>query len=99
MSVKPVLINGEWRTSTGTKTFHAVNPATKEQLPEEFPVSPWNEVEQAIQAAAKAAEIVRDWPGSRFAAFLRKYADLIEAKADALVKAGIGVVCAWNLHK
>jgi NADP-dependent aldehyde dehydrogenase len=87
MSVKPVLINGEWRTSAGSKTFHAVNPATKEKLPEEFPVSPWNEVEQAIQSAANAADIVREWPGSRFAAFLRKYADLIEAKTDALVKA------------
>jgi len=87
MSVKPVLINGEWKASAGTKTFHAVNPATEEQLPEEFPVSPWSEIEEAIQAAAKAAEIVRSWPGSRFADFLRKYADLIEEKTDALVKA------------
>ncbi|MBD3675995.1 MAG: aldehyde dehydrogenase (NADP(+)) [Planctomycetaceae bacterium] len=87
MSVKPVLINGEWKPSLGTKTFHAVNPATKEQLPEEFPVSPWSEIEEAVQASAKAAEVVRNWPGSRFADFLRKYADLIEDKSDALVKA------------
>ena len=87
MSVKPVLINGEWKISSGTHTFHAVNPATKEQLPEEFPVSPWSEIDEAVQSAAKAAEVVRNWPGSRFADFLRKYADLIEQRADALVKA------------
>ena len=25
--------------------------------------------------------------------------DAVNRTADALVKAGIGVVCAWNLHK
>lgn len=87
MSVKQVLIGGQWIDSTGTDTFQAVNPATTEPLPDLFPVSPWPEIESAIVAASKAAEIVREWPGSRFAAFLRTYADLIEARSDALVAA------------
>lgn len=87
MSVKPVLVNGEWKASRGTKTFHAHNPQTREKLPETFPISPWDEIEEAIHAADRAAFNVRNWPGARFAKFLRRYADKIEERTDALVKA------------
>ena len=87
MSVHPVLIDGQWKASSGTQTFHAANPATKEPLADEFPVSPWEEIEEAIEAAHRASEIVRSWPGSRFAKFLRRYADLIEESTDSLVEA------------
>lgn len=87
MTVKPILLNGEWKPSRGAKTFHATNPATREKLPETFPVSPWIEIEDAVNAAGRAAETVRKWPGSRFARFLHRYADLIEQRSDALVKA------------
>ena len=36
--VQPILVNGEWIQSTSTKTFQAVNPVTKEDLPHVFPV-------------------------------------------------------------
>lgn len=85
MSVQQVLINGQWVSSKGTETFTAVNPATRAALPDSYPVSPWSEVEQAIQAAAKAFEQVRNWPGEKFAAFLEAYAAGIEARTDALV--------------
>lgn len=83
----PVLIDGQWLASSGTKTFQAVNPATEETLPGEFPVSPWSEIDQAIQAAADASKQMRGWPGSRFADFLEAYANEIEARTDALVAA------------
>lgn len=84
MSVQPVLIDGQWRESAGKETFQAVNPATKEPLPEQYPVSPWEEVEAAVNAAAAAFRTVRSWPGERFAAFLERYADRIDARAGEL---------------
>ncbi|HAH49577.1 MAG TPA: ketoglutarate semialdehyde dehydrogenase, partial [Planctomycetaceae bacterium] len=85
MQIQPVLINGQWITSTGTTIFQAVNPATKVELEPEFPVSTWDEIEAAIEAAADAAKAMRGWPGERFAAFLEAYANEIENRADELV--------------
>ncbi len=85
MTVQPVLIDGQWRASVGTDTFQATNPSTKSLLPEPFPVSPWSEVEQALQAADAAFAVVRQWPGERFARFLETYANAIESRADAIV--------------
>src|SRR6187402_920213 len=85
-SVHPVLINGQWSTSAGRETFTAVNPATRQPLPDVYPVSPWSEVEAALVAADRAFQTVRNWPGERFAKFLEAYADRIEAKAAALVE-------------
>lgn len=87
MSVRPVLIGGEWRASTCTKTFRAANPATTEALAEEYPVSPWTEVEEAIDAAFEASRAVRGFGGDRFAAFLERYADNVDARAAELVEA------------
>ena len=53
MPVHPVLIDGVWRASSGAKTFQAVNPATKDQ----FPVSPWNEIELAVLAASRSLRL------------------------------------------
>lgn len=70
----------------GEQTFQAINPATREPLDEVYPVSPWNEVEEAVHAAARAATHVRHWPGDRFAAFLEAFATDIEAHADKLIE-------------
>ena len=86
MTVQRVLIDGQWTISAGTSTFQAVNPRTTEPLPESYPVSPWSEVEQVLDAANRAAEAVRGWSGDRFAAFLDKFADRIEARAAAIVE-------------
>jgi len=86
MSLQPVLIDGEWVASGGTETFQAANPATGESLPDEYPVSPWEEIERVLQASAAAARQMRGWPGERFAAFLEEYADRIESRADELVQ-------------
>ncbi|MDA1162545.1 MAG: aldehyde dehydrogenase (NADP(+)) [Planctomycetota bacterium] len=80
-----VLINGQWRASTGTTFFQAVNPATCEPIDGSYPVSPWDDLEQVIAASVEASREMRGWPGERFAAFLERYADRIEARADELV--------------
>jgi len=86
MTVQRVLINGTWEASRSTTTFQAVDPSTREPLPDEYPVSEWSEVLRMIEAAAAAADRMRGWPGSRFEAFLNRYADRIEARSDALVE-------------
>jgi len=85
MSIQPVLIEGAWRQSSGSKTFQALNPATQTALPDVYPVSPWSEVEAAVKAAAGAAREIASWPGERFARFLERYADRIEGRAAELV--------------
>ncbi|MEZ6039363.1 MAG: aldehyde dehydrogenase (NADP(+)) [Planctomycetaceae bacterium] len=84
---QPVLINGQWKTSSGTKTFQAVNPATEQPMPQVFPVSPWSEISEALEAAAAVSRETRGWSGVRFAEFLESYARQIESRSDALVEA------------
>ncbi len=86
MSVQPVLINGQWRSSSGKESFQAVDPSTKQPLAEHFPISPWAEIEEVIRHSAEAAAIVRNWPGERFAAFLEDYATRIEARAADIIE-------------
>ena len=86
-SIQPILLNGHWTASSGTTFFHAVNPITEELLPNKFPVSPWEEIDKAIEAAADVSRQMRGWPGARFADFLECYAKEIEARTDQLVEA------------
>lgn len=83
---QPVLLNGQWVSSQGTSGFHAVNPATEQELPGHFPVSPWAEIDSALNAAFETAREMRGWPGSRFADFLETYAAEIDQRADQLVE-------------
>lgn len=83
--VFPVLIGSGWKASAGTRTFVAENPATGEALPGSYPVSPWSDVEEALRTAHAAWRGTRDWGGERFAKFLERYAELIEAGAGELV--------------
>ncbi|WP_274962962.1 aldehyde dehydrogenase family protein [Thioclava electrotropha] len=85
MSLQPVLIAGEWRAADASSSFQSHNPATREALPDEYPVSNWSDCEAALQAAAEAAAVMRVMPGERIAAFLEAFADGIEARQEALV--------------
>jgi NADP-dependent aldehyde dehydrogenase len=64
-----------------------MNPATKASLADEFPISPWPEVEAAIDAASDAATRLRGVNRELFATFLESYAANIESRADELVAA------------
>ena len=83
--MQPVLLNGRWQSSQAKQGFRATNPANKQPLEDEYPLSGWSEVESALDAAAAAFEAVRGWPGERFARFLEAFADGIESNADAIV--------------
>lgn len=85
MTIQSVLIDGQWRASAATDFFQSENPRTQEALPELYPISPWDEVDQALAAADRAFQTVRGWPGKVFAGFLEAYADAIESRASDLI--------------
>jgi NADP-dependent aldehyde dehydrogenase len=85
-SVQPILSNGSWVSSVGSTVFQAVNPTTQQALPQVFPVSPWSEIDKIIGASFRVSQEMRGWPGIRFAEFLERYAQEIEARADLLVE-------------
>lgn len=80
----PVLINGNWKPATAFKTFNACNPSTGAMLPETYPGSKWEDLDEALTAAAAAARELRKTPASKIADFLRRYASLIEERGDAI---------------
>lgn len=51
-----------------------------------YPVSPWPEIEEAIEAAANAFEELRQVSPKKIAEFLEKFADRIETRRDEFVQ-------------
>lgn len=83
-TVQPVLIAGQWRPSQSSGTFQAEDPATKQLLPERFPISTWADCDQALTAAARAAEVLRRTSPDAIAKFLERYAERIEQRREEL---------------
>ncbi|MEM6279215.1 MAG: aldehyde dehydrogenase (NADP(+)) [Verrucomicrobiota bacterium] len=86
MSTLPVLIAGEWRESSSVGTFLSENPATKEALPDVYPISGWEDCEAALAAAAETFLEMRKLSGARIAEFLETLANEIESHKDELVE-------------
>lgn len=86
MQYQHILIAGQWRAPKNpVGYFNAVNPANKQTLPEVYPVSGQEDVEEAITAGKRAAAELRKVPRERFAQFLEVFADKIQARTDELV--------------
>jgi 2,5-dioxopentanoate dehydrogenase len=85
MPTHPVLIAGRWRESRSTGSFHATNPATGERIEGDFPVSSWADCNDALNAAAGAAILLRAMQPERIARFLTRFAERIEARALEIV--------------
>ncbi len=81
-----VLIGGDWRPAQAAGSFRAENPAAREPLPDEYPISSWSDCDAALSAAATAAAELRRLPTGRLADFLERYAQRIEARAAELVE-------------
>jgi NADP-dependent aldehyde dehydrogenase len=90
---QPILIAGRWRPANASGTFRAENPARREAL-DEFPVSTWEDCDEALRVAASAfhARWVNDpspemrHDPAEFAAFLDDYAARIEARKAEIVE-------------
>jgi 2,5-dioxopentanoate dehydrogenase len=86
MSVQSVLIAGRWRPANSASKFRAENPATREPLGDQYPISTWQDCDEALSAAAAAFEVLRGLPAARLAAFLDAFAERIEARKDEIVR-------------
>jgi len=80
-----VLVANRWRPANFSGYFRAENPATKEPL-DEYPVSTWDDCDEALSAAVEAFEELRKLPAAKLAEFLEAYAGRIEARKDEIVK-------------
>ena len=65
-----VLIAGTWRPANAEGTFQPDNPTTKEKTGEVYPVSTVEDVEEAVEAAAVAAEQIAEIGDEIIAQFL-----------------------------
>jgi 2,5-dioxopentanoate dehydrogenase len=85
MTFEPVLIAGEWRSSQNPGgMFSAYNPTTKTALPEQYPVSGLEDVEDALQAAQDAVIALRSHTPEDIARFLELFAAKIDLRAGDL---------------
>lgn len=80
-----VLLAGQWRDAKSSGTIRAQNPATGETLPDEFPISTWEDLDRSLSAANEAADALRQTSPEQIAAFLRRFAERIETKSAELV--------------
>jgi NADP-dependent aldehyde dehydrogenase len=86
-TLQPVLIDGQWKQAQSPAgTFSAVNPATKTQLKDIYPISSFTEVELALAAGHQAVTELRSVPADEIAHFLDIFADRIEARDQDLAK-------------
>jgi 2,5-dioxopentanoate dehydrogenase len=81
MAAQSVLIAGQWCYARAGGTFKAINPATGQALPEEYPISQSGDCDAALAAAAG----LHDLPPAQLAAFLTRYAERIVARREAIV--------------
>ena len=84
--MEKVLIAGQWRDANASSSFQAANPSTRELLDAQYPVSTWQDCDEALTAAAAAAVALRNVSGVQIAEFLEAYAVDIEANAEAIVE-------------
>lgn len=58
MTLQPILIDGQWRAGSARATFQADNPATRQPLPDEYPISSWQDCDDALAAATRASGVL-----------------------------------------
>lgn len=81
-------MNGVWReTSPAVETFRALDPATGETLSDEYPISPWSDIEEALRAGAAAAETMAVLGPEPIADFLEAFAAEVELRRDEVIGA------------
>ncbi len=84
-SCQLVLIAGQWRDASLSGTFKATDPNRNVVIEREFPISTWEDIDEALDAACKAAKELRRLPSARIAEFLESFAAKIEANKGLLV--------------
>lgn len=87
MEAAQILIKGKWKKAHSESVFQATNPATGETLAPLFPISEWNDCDEALDAATQAAAELRELAPQQLAEFLDTYASHIEAASASIIEA------------
>ena len=82
---QPVLLAGQWREASFHETFRATDPSTNQAIEREYPISSWDDIDQALDAAATASVELRRMPKEKIAAFLDSFANKIQENKSELV--------------
>ncbi len=86
MSPLPVLVDGAWRPARlPAGAFAAVDPATGETLPGDYPVSSFHDLDEALDAAALAVRTFDRPDPERTARGLEAFARLAEERREEIV--------------
>lgn len=85
-SPEPVLIDGHWRAAAATGFFRAVDPSTGLERPAVWPTSGWSDVDDALEAAGRAAGELAAVPAARIGDFLERFAARLAARGEELVR-------------
>jgi len=81
-----ILIGGGWRQAVRPSgSFNALNPATGNPLPGDYPVSTWHDIQDALDAATGAAEEMTRIGPEPAAHFLETFAARLEDRREELV--------------
>ncbi|MBX9645398.1 MAG: NAD-dependent succinate-semialdehyde dehydrogenase [Novosphingobium sp.] len=78
-------INGSWKSSEGRDLFPVIDPALGETIAE-VPLASPADLDEALDAADKGFVLWRATPVEQRAAVLRKTADLLRERADAIAR-------------
>ncbi len=85
-TLRPVLIEGEWKAAPSIGSFRAVDPKTGKETGDAYPVSDASVIERVLRAATRAAEEMEELPGATIGRFLRAYADRIDSRAGEIAE-------------
>ncbi|MBM4020672.1 MAG: aldehyde dehydrogenase family protein [Planctomycetes bacterium] len=86
-AIAPVLIAGRWRPAAAAATFRAFDPTAGRACAEEWPVSRWADVDEALAAAVASAAELATLPAAQLGEFLDRFAARLKARGEALVAA------------
>ncbi|MET1256845.1 aldehyde dehydrogenase (NADP(+)) [Aliikangiella maris] len=86
MTLRPVLIDGQWRQANAESQFQAFNPTNGDCLSDIYPVSSWQDCDAVLNAASEAYQQLQQVTRQQIAQFLNEYADLIEANSQSIVE-------------
>jgi 2,5-dioxopentanoate dehydrogenase len=84
MAMQKILLNGQWTIAQSSGSFQAENPATATLIPEQYPISTWEDIDAALEAATLAFATMQTLPRQKLAEFLEAYADRIDARSAQL---------------
>src|SRR2546422_3975325 len=77
-------VGGEWAPARSGRTYEKRNPANPSEVVGDFPASGEDDVNAAVEAAAKAFPGWSDMPAAARAAVLMRAADAIEARVEEM---------------